>query len=106
MELKIEANIEYRFDITKVFEGAFFIDAGNIWILNKDEQRPNAEINLSRFYQDLAIGFGTGLRLDFNFFIIRFDLATPLKDPSSDNPKEYRVLIKNTTLNLGIGYPF
>jgi outer membrane protein assembly factor BamA len=105
-ELKIEANIEYRFDITKVFEGAFFIDAGNIWILNKDEQRPNAEINLSRFYQDLAIGFGTGLRLDFNFFIIRFDLATPLKDPSSDNPKEYRVLIKNTTLNLGIGYPF
>tara|TARA_R110001592_G_C13163072_1_gene749103 strand:- start:35 stop:2218 length:2184 start_codon:yes stop_codon:yes gene_type:complete len=105
-ELKIEANIEYRFDITKVFEGALFVDAGNIWILNKDEQRPNAEINLGRFYQDLAIGFGTGLRLDFNFFIIRFDVATPLKNPSSDNPKEYRVLIKNTTLNLGIGYPF
>lgn len=105
-ELKIETNIEYRFDITKIFEGALFVDAGNIWILEEDEQRPNAEFNLSRFYQDLAIGFGAGLRLDFNFFIIRFDLATPLKDPSSDNPKEYRVLIKNTTLNLGIGYPF
>ncbi|MCB9364804.1 MAG: BamA/TamA family outer membrane protein [Flavobacteriales bacterium] len=105
-ELKIEANLEYRFDITKIFEGAFFIDAGNIWILKEDPQRPNAEIDLNRFYQDLAIGFGTGLRLDFSFFIIRFDLATPLKDPSSDNPKEYRVLIKNSTLNLGIGYPF
>lgn len=105
-ELKIEANIEYRFDITKIFEGAFFIDAGNIWILKKDVQRPNAEINLSRFYQDLAIGFGTGIRLDFNFFIIRFDLATPLKDPSSNQPKKYQVQLKNTTLNLGIGYPF
>jgi len=105
-ELKIETNLEYRFDITKVFEGALFVDAGNIWILTKDEKRPNAEINLSRLYQDLAIGIGAGLRLDFNFFIIRFDLATPLKDPSSKNPKEYKVLLKKTNLNLGIGYPF
>lgn len=105
-ELKIEANLEYRFDITKVFEGALFVDAGNIWILNKDEKRPNAEINLARFYQDLAIGTGFGLRLDFNFFIIRFDLAAPLKNPSSNDPKRYRILIKETNLNLGIGYPF
>ena len=105
-ELKIEANLEYRFDITKVFEGALFVDAGNIWILNKDEKRPNAEINLSRLYQDLAIGVGFGLRLDFNFFIIRFDLASPLKDPSSNDPKEYKIMVKKTNLNLGIGYPF
>lgn len=105
-ELKIESNIEYRFDITKIFEGAFFIDAGNIWILNKDEQRPNAEINLNRFYQDLAIGIGTGLRLDFSFFIFRFDLATPIKNPSSASPKEYRIKLKEATVNLGIGYPF
>lgn len=105
-ELKIEANLEYRFDITKLFEGAFFIDAGNIWILKEDAKRPNAEINLSRFYQDLAIGVGFGLRLDFSFFIFRFDLASPLKDPSKNNPKDYQIEIKKTTLNLGIGYPF
>ena len=105
-ELKIEANVEYRFDITKLFKGAFFIDAGNIWILKEDVQRPHAEINYQRFYEDLAIGVGFGLRLDFNFFIFRFDIATPLKDPSKNNPKKYQMELKKTTLNLGIGYPF
>jgi outer membrane translocation and assembly module TamA len=105
-ELKIEANIEYRFDITKLFKGAFFIDAGNIWILKEDPKRPNAEINLNRFYRDLAIGGGFGLRLDFSFFIFRFDIATPFKDPSKNNPEKYQVELKKTTLNLGIGYPF
>ncbi len=105
-ELKIEANIEYRFDITKLFKGAFFIDAGNIWILKEDPQRPHAEINLNRFYNDIAIGVGFGLRLDFSFFIFRFDIATPLKDPSKEDPKTYRIELKKTTLNLGIGYPF
>jgi outer membrane protein assembly factor BamA len=80
-ELKIEANLEYRFDITKLFEGAFFVDAGNIWILKEDSKRPNAEINLSRFYQDLAIGVGFGLRLDFSFFIFRFRLSIASKRP-------------------------
>lgn len=105
-ELKIEANIEYRFDITKLFKGAFFVDAGNIWILKEDAKRPNAEINYKRFYDDLAIGVGFGLRLDFSFFIFRFDIASPLKDPSKDDPKKYQIEIKKTTLNLGIGYPF
>lgn len=105
-ELKIEANIEYRFDITKLFEGAFFIDAGNIWILKEDPKRPNAEIKLNRLYRDLAIGGGFGLRLDFSFFIFRFDIATPFKDPSKNNPEKYQVELKKTTLNLGIGYPF
>lgn len=105
-ELKIEANIEYRFDITRLFKGAFFVDAGNIWILKEDAKRPNAEINYKRFYDDLAIGVGFGLRLDFSFFIFRFDLAAPLKDPSKNDPKKYQIEIKKTTLNLGIGYPF
>lgn len=105
-ELKIEANLEYRFDITKLFEGAFFIDAGNVWILKKDIYRPNAEFELNKLYKDLAIGVGMGLRLDFSFFIFRLDGAVPLKDPSKINPYAYQIEIKRTTLNLGIGYPF
>lgn len=105
-EVKIEANIEYRFDITKLFKGAFFVDAGNIWLLKEDPQRPNAGINFKRFYQDIAIGVGFGLRLDFSFFIFRFDIATPLKDPSKNNPEKFQMELKKTTLNLGIGYPF
>jgi outer membrane protein assembly factor BamA len=105
-ELKIEANLEYRFDITKLFEGAAFIDAGNIWILSEDESRPNAEINPDRFWDDIAMGVGVGLRLDFNFFLIRFDLAAKLKDPASTTPTKIDLIWNKPTLNLGIGYPF
>lgn len=105
-ELKIEGNIEYRFDITKLFEGAAFVDAGNIWLLTKDNERPNAEFKASRLWQDIAIGVGVGLRLDFNFFLIRFDLASKLKDPASETPKKLDLIWDKPTLNLGIGYPF
>lgn len=105
-ELKVEANLEYRFDITKIFEGAAFIDAGNIWILKEDESRPNAEIKPERFWNDIAMGIGVGLRLDFNFFLIRFDLAAKLKDPATTTPTKFDLIWKSPTLNLGIGYPF
>ena len=105
-ELKIEGNLEYRFDITKLFEGAAFIDAGNIWILSEDENRPNAEIKANKFWKDLAVGVGVGLRLDFNFFLIRFDLAAKLKDPGSYTPEKFDLNWRQPTLNLGIGYPF
>ncbi|MDF1673057.1 MAG: BamA/TamA family outer membrane protein [Vicingaceae bacterium] len=105
-ELKIEGNLEYRFDITKLFEGAAFIDAGNIWLLSADNERPNAEFKASRFWQDLAIGVGLGLRLDFNFFLIRFDLASKLKNPATETPEKLDLIWNKPTLNLGIGYPF
>jgi len=105
-EIKIETNLEYRFDITKLYEAAFFIDAGNVWIINEDEKRPNAEINISRFWQDIAIGTGVGLRLDFSFFIIRFDLAFKLKDPSLEKPEMIKLNWEEPNFNLGIGYPF
>ncbi|PCI93721.1 MAG: hypothetical protein COB15_15885 [Flavobacteriales bacterium] len=105
-ELKIEANLEYRFDITKMFKGAAFIDAGNIWILKEDENRPNADIKADKFWNDIAIGVGVGLRLDFNFFLIRFDLAAKLKDPGSTTPEKLDLIWRSPTLNLGIGYPF
>lgn len=105
-EIKIEGNIEYRFDITKLFKGAVFVDGGNIWITRPDAQRPNAEIKLNRLWQDLALGTGIGLRLDFGFFLFRFDLAAKLKDPSSIKPNEFDLQWRSPTLNLGIGYPF
>jgi len=105
-EIKIEGNVEYRFDITKLFEGAIFVDAGNIWITREDEQRPNAEIKFDRFWQDVAVGTGIGLRLDFGFFLFRFDLAAKLKDPASEKPQEFKLQWRTPNLNLGIGYPF
>jgi hypothetical protein len=105
-EMQIEGNLEYRFDISKLFKGAFFIDAGNIWMLNKNINRPNAEFNISRIWKDIALGTGFGLRLDFGYFLLRFDLGIPLKDPSSDTPYLIKPLFNAPPLNLGIGYPF
>lgn len=85
-DLQLEFNTEYRFllaHFTSVnINGAFFIDAGNLWNLHADSVNPNSEFSLNRFGKDLAIAAGTGLRFDFNYFIIRLDLGFKLKDPT------------------------
>ncbi len=130
-DILLEANVEYRFDLIKVVEGAFFIDAGNIWTINADAARPGANFDTDRFLSEIAFGAGTGLRLNFDFFLIRFDLALQMKDPSLDRgerwlfqpKKEYNSYIDNLNgdrpanqqlayynwrwnFNIGIGYPF
>ena len=126
-EIKLETNMEYRFKLTDLFEGALFIDVGNIWLLNEDPQRPGAEFKPSKLWNDLAIGSGIGLRMDFDYFLIRFDLGFQIKDPLKidseqwawqpkteylDHLNQYfpEYLPKNNfpifNFNLGIGYPF
>ena len=72
-DLKIEFNWEFRFKVIGNFESAFFVDAGNIWLRQKDDKRPLAEFDINRFYKELAIGTGLGIRFDVGFFIIRLD---------------------------------
>lgn len=117
-DAKLEMNLEYRFDIYKWVKGAFFADAGNIWLVKEDLNRPNAHFELNRFYKELGVGVGTGLRLDFNFFVIRTDAAIKLYDPSQpqydpetpgDGNPRWRLpkwQFSQMILNLGIGYPF
>ena len=108
-DIDIEANAEYRFPIYGFFKGAFFADAGNIWLNKKNTLMPDAEFEINKFYKQIAVGSGFGLRFDFSFFIMRLDAAIPLRDPS--NPENERWQIKTLTkkdiqFNLGIGYPF
>lgn len=115
-DIKLEANIEYRFDLYKNFKGAVFVDAGNIWSINKEENRPGGQFLFNRFYKEIAVGAGVGLRYDFNFLILRLDVATPLHVPYG--PENERWVIdniaidkkswrkKNMILNFAIGYPF
>ena len=108
-DIKLELNLEYRFDIYRWFKGAIFADAGNVWLIKKDEDRPGGLFEFKDFYKELALGAGVGVRLDFSFFIIRFDVATPFHDPG--RPENDRWAIKDfqwsdVNLNLGIGYPF
>ncbi|MDX2172691.1 MAG: BamA/TamA family outer membrane protein [Bacteroidota bacterium] len=108
-DILLEGNIEYRFHIIKSFNGALFVDAGNIWRLNKDVSKPNGEFLVDEFYKQIALGGGMGLRMDLGFFVIRLDLATPLYDPKYAEGDRWTYDKKpwtNIVANFGIGYPF
>jgi len=109
-DIQIEMNFEYRFNIYKWLNGAYFIDAGNIWLRKKDPNRPNAEIELNRFYKELATGTGVGLRADFSFFILRVDGAFKVYNPGNDEGRRFVFgggqFFSSFILNFGIGYPF
>ena len=74
------------------------MDIGNIWLLREDPQRPGAEFNLTRFYNDLAIAPGAGVRFNFNFFIFRLDAGLQLKDPSLPEGERWLFQPKNQTI--------
>jgi outer membrane protein insertion porin family len=114
-ELLIEGNLEYRFNIFGFWNGAVFVDAGNVWMLSSDPSRENSQFRFNRFYREFGVGAGWGFRFDFTFLIARFDIATRIWDPTEYYPKDRFVLRGNsfstivrdkTVLNLGIGYPF
>lgn len=109
-DIKLEANIEYRFNIYRFFEGAFFVDAGNVWYSRKNPDFPGGNFELEYFIDDIAIGVGAGARFDFNFFVLRFDLATPIRNPAwQENERWVSSLptnIEDYNLNIGVGYPF
>ena len=115
-DIKFEMNVEYRFDLFGNFKGAVFVDAGNIWTLNLEENRPGGDFQFNRFYKEIAIGTGVGIRYDIDFLIARLDLGIPLRipnGPESDrwvindiaiNNKNWRK--NNLIFNIAIGYPF
>jgi outer membrane protein insertion porin family len=115
-EMIIETMLEYRRNLAGYFDMAVFVDAGNAWVIGVDNSRPGADFRFDRFYKEIAIGTGVGLRMDFNFLVVRLDLATKAVDPSM--PEGERWVLDNlsfsnlfglkgqTVLNFGIGYPF
>jgi outer membrane protein assembly factor BamA len=115
-DIKLEANTEYRFPIVSILKGALFVDAGNIWLLREDPSRPGGKFSGKTFLDEIAVGTGFGLRLDLSFFILRCDLAFPLRVPSL--PSNERWVIKkidfgdpswrknNLAFNIAIGYPY
>ena len=116
-DIKLEANTELRIKFTKYLEGAVFVDAGNVWTYyNLETFKDNVETFSSDFYKQIAIGAGIGLRIDLSYFLVRFDLATPLRKPYKTNGSEWVTKEidfgssdwrkQNLILNIAIGYPF
>ena len=108
--IQIESNVEYRFHIFKSFYGAWFVDAGNIWLSYDDPSKPNGQFDLNKFYKEFALGTGFGLRYDFSFFVLRLDAAMRVHDPQYAEGKRWvfgtQTLRQSAILNFGIGYPF
>ncbi len=110
-DIKLEGNVEYRFRLLSFVEGAFFLDAGNIWAINSKDNREGAQFKFDQFYKQIAIGTGTGLRFDFSYFIFRFDLGLKMRDPSLPAGKRfiwgnYPLRNEHFNFNFAIGYPF
>ncbi len=115
-DVKLEMNAEYRFNIYRFFKGALFVDAGNIWLLKSNPSDLGSSFSLSGFSNDLAVGAGIGFRIDVSFFILRFDLATPLRKPWLGENQRWVInqvdfgssvwRKENLVFNIAIGYPF
>lgn len=115
-DIKLEGNAELRFDIVKFLKAAVFVDAGNIWLIREDVDRPGGKFRKDQFLDQLAVGTGAGLRFDFNFFVLRFDLAFPLRKPYLPTNERWvfnKIAFGNPSwrsdnliLNIAIGYPF
>ncbi|SHG17405.1 Outer membrane protein assembly factor BamA [Flavobacterium segetis] len=114
-DIKLELNTEYRAKIYGLVKGALFIDAGNIWLLNDNLEKPGAKFS-KKFLSEMAVGAGAGLRFDFSFLVLRTDLAFPIRKPNLSEGNRW-VLDKvnfgngpwrkeNLIFNLAIGYPF
>lgn len=108
-DIKLEANAEFRFGIVSFLKGAVFTDIGNVWLLRKEDSFKDGEFSFSKFYKQFYWDAGFGLRLDFNFFLIRVDAAIGLYNPGSIYSTKWVITkshFKDVVLSFGIGYPF
>lgn len=111
-DIRLDASVEYRSKLFWIFELGAFIDAGNIWTIKNYEEQPRGEFKLNRFYKEMAVAWGLGLRLDFDFVLVRLDCGWKAYDPSGDpNTTKWPIkypfkFSKNTAVHIAVGYPF
>ncbi len=110
-DMKLDLNLEYRTALFWKFNGAAFIDAGNIWTLREYAEQPGGQFQLSEFYKQIAVGYGLGLRLNFDYFIIRFDAGMKAINPAYNNHREHypvmhHNLSRDFSFHFAVGMPF
>lgn len=104
-DLRLEANIEYRFPIFWSFDGAIFVDAGNVWNIERSE---DGVFKFNSFYKQIAADWGLGLRLNLGFALLRLDWGMKIYDPAENlwiGPKKW-FKSNNYAIQFGVGYPF
>jgi outer membrane translocation and assembly module TamA len=106
---KFEANVEWRFPIIGIINGALFLDSGNVWLLKEDPSRPGGLLKGSTFFKDLALGTGAGLRVDLGMIVVRGDLGIGIHAPYETGKSGYYNMTSfsnSLAFHLAIGYPF
>ena len=108
-DISLILSAEYRAKLFWVLEGALFIDAGNIWTIHDYPNQPGGMFKFNKFYRQIAASYGIGLRLDFTYFLLRFDLGIKAHNPAM-NQEPWPLLHprwgRDTTFHFSVGYPF
>ena len=110
-DVKLTLNLEYRTYLFWKLNGAAFIDAGNIWTLRNYAEQPGGQFKMNTFYKQIAVAYGLGLRLNFDYFILRFDAGMKAINPAYRNKEEHFALIhpnfgRDLAFHFAVGFPF
>jgi outer membrane protein assembly factor BamA len=109
-DIRLDVNLEYRTKLFWKFELATFVDAGNIWTIRSYPDQPEGKFDVRKFYREIAFSYGLGLRLDFDFFLIRFDTGFKAYDPQKEGSRRWPIANPNFHSNFAwhfaVGYPF
>ncbi len=110
-DMKIDLNIEYRTHLFWKFNGALFVDAGNIWTLREYPEQKGGMFRFDHFVKDMAVSYGMGLRFNFDYFILRFDFGMKAVNPVYTTKKEHYPIInpklsRDLTFHFAVGLPF
>ena len=110
-DMKLDLSAEYRTFLFWKFDGAAFIDAGNIWTLRSYAEQPGGQFKISEFYKQIAVAYGVGLRLNFGYFILRFDMGMKAINPAYENHKEHYAFLnpdfgRDCSFHFAVGLPF
>ena len=109
-DIKLDLSLEYRAQLFWKFSAAAFVDAGNIWTIREYRDQPGGEFRFNKFYQQIAASYGIGLRMDANFFIVRFDAGMKAIDPAYTGKDHYPITHPNFdrdfAFHFAVGLPF
>ena len=110
-DMKLDLNVEYRTHLFWKLNGALFVDAGNVWTLRQYDAQPGGQFRIAEFYKQLAVAYGMGLRLNFGYFILRFDVGMKAINPAYQTSREHWPIIhprlkRDAALHFAVGMPF
>lgn len=110
-DMRLDLNLEYRTRLFWKFDGAAFVDAGNIWTLRSYPEQPGGQFQLDTFFKQIAVSYGLGLRLNFGYFILRLDGAMKAINPAYDDHKDHYPIFhprwgRDFAFHFAVGMPF